>query len=98
MVRGIYGLAAMAIAGLLVCTPAHADSKREGDSSDVLGTWSFQTKPYRNGECMMSGTMYLSPHPDEGRLYANPARLAASETKFRFGPRSRKCWKPRSRA
>ena len=67
MVRGKFGLAAMAIAGLLACAPAHADSKVEGDPSDVLGTWSFQTKPYRNGECMMSGTMYLSPHPDEGQ-------------------------------
>ena len=67
MVRGKFGLAAMAIAGLLACAPAHADSKVEGDPSDVLGTWSFQTKPYRNGECMMSGTMYLSPHPEEGQ-------------------------------
>lgn len=66
MFRGRFRLAAMAMAGLLACAPAHADSKPAGDPADVLGTWSFQTKPYRGGECMMSGTMYLSPHPEEG--------------------------------
>ncbi len=43
--------------------PALADSK---DPGDVLGSWSFQTKPYRNGQCIMTGTMRLSSHPDEG--------------------------------
>lgn len=66
MVRAKLGLAAMAVAAFLACAPAHADSKNETDPTDVIGTWSFQTKPYRGGECMMSGTMYLSPHPEEG--------------------------------
>lgn len=46
--------------------PASADTK---DPRDVLGSWSFQTKPYRAGECIMTGTMRLSSHPGEG-LYA----------------------------
>lgn len=43
--------------------PAMADTK---DPGDVLGSWSFQTKPYRQGQCIMTGTMRLSPHPEEG--------------------------------
>lgn len=43
--------------------PAAADTK---DPSDVLGSWSFQTKPYRQGQCIMTGTMRLSSHPEEG--------------------------------
>ncbi|MEM1146647.1 MAG: hypothetical protein AAGA72_02695 [Pseudomonadota bacterium] len=50
----------------LACLPATADTK---DPSDVLGSWSFQTKPYRQGACIMTGTMRLSAHPEEG-LYA----------------------------
>jgi hypothetical protein len=47
--------------------PAQANkSKGDKDGSDVLGNWSFQTKPYREGQCVMTGTMNLSPHPDEG--------------------------------
>ncbi|MEZ6001953.1 hypothetical protein [Hyphomonas sp.] len=57
-------MAALALAGaLLVTTPAHAGT--EDDPTDVLGTWSFRTKPYRGGECLMTGTMYLTPHPDD---------------------------------
>jgi len=37
--------------------PAAADTR---DPSDVLGSWSFQTKPYRSGQCIMTGTMRLS--------------------------------------
>lgn len=48
------------------CLPATADTK---DPGDVLGSWSFQTKPYRQGACIMTGTMRLSAHPEEG-LYA----------------------------
>ncbi|KCZ52882.1 hypothetical protein [Hyphomonas pacifica] len=66
MFRGITRLAALAVAVLMVSTPAYAGTNEDGDPIDVLGTWSFQTKPYRNGQCMMSGTMYLSPHPNEG--------------------------------
>lgn len=43
--------------------PASADTK---DPTDVLGSWSFQTKPYRQGQCIMTGTMRLSSHPEEG--------------------------------
>lgn len=52
-------------AGLLILCllPASADTK---DPSDVLGSWSFQTKPYRQGQCIMTGTMRLSSHPDDG--------------------------------
>ena len=47
----------------LFLLPAQADSQ---DPSDVLGSWSFQTKPYRQGQCIMTGTMRLSSHPEEG--------------------------------
>ncbi|MEO1642575.1 MAG: hypothetical protein AAFR74_04510 [Pseudomonadota bacterium] len=50
--------------GLALMLPAHANGKR--DPGDVLGTWTFQTKPYRNGQCIMSGTMHLRDHPAEG--------------------------------
>lgn len=43
------------------------DKDKGKDPSDVLGAWSFQTSPYRGGQCVMSGTMRLTPHPDEGR-------------------------------
>ena len=43
--------------------PAQADTK---DPTDVLGSWSFQTKPYRQGQCLMTGTMRLSSHPEDG--------------------------------
>lgn len=62
--RPVLGLMFIAlVAGL----PAGAvKGKGETDKSDVLGNWSFQTKPYREGQCVMTGTMNLSPHPDEG--------------------------------
>ena len=47
----------------LALLPAHADTK---DPRDVLGSWSFQTKPYRQGQCIMTGTMRLSSHPEDG--------------------------------
>ncbi|KCZ47846.1 MULTISPECIES: hypothetical protein [unclassified Hyphomonas] len=56
-------MTALALAGtLLATTPVHAGT--EDDATDVLGTWSFRTKPYRGGECLMTGTMYLTPHPE----------------------------------
>lgn len=59
-------MAALALAGTLLATgPVHAGT--EDDPTDVLGTWSFRTKPYRGGECLMTGTMTLTPHPDEGQ-------------------------------
>ncbi|MEL7107992.1 MAG: hypothetical protein AAFV59_10925 [Pseudomonadota bacterium] len=56
---------ATVIAGVLSLSlmSATADTK---DPSDVLGAWSFQTKPYRDGQCIMTGTMRLSSHPEEG--------------------------------
>jgi len=62
--RPVLGLMFIAlVAGL----PAGAvKGKGETDKSHVLGNWSFQTKPYREGQCVMTGTMNLSPHPDEG--------------------------------
>ncbi|MEM6535301.1 MAG: hypothetical protein AAF613_06630 [Pseudomonadota bacterium] len=56
-------LAAICAATLL---PAAADTR---DPSDVLGSWTFQTQPYRNGQCVMTGTMRLSDAPEEG-VYA----------------------------
>lgn len=47
----------------LALLPAQADTK---DPRDVLGSWSFQTKPYRQGQCIMTGTMRLSSHPEDG--------------------------------
>lgn len=48
--------------------PAFAgeDDKSNIVDTDILGTWSFQTKPYRQGACLMTGTMYLSPHEEDG--------------------------------
>ena len=59
-------MAALAVAGILMATtPVHAGTG--DDPTDVLGTWSFRTKPYRGGECLMTGTMNLTPHPEEGQ-------------------------------
>lgn len=62
--KSVIGLLLLAlVAGL----PAGAvKGKVDKDKSDVLGSWSFQTRPYREGTCVMTGTMTLSPHPDEG--------------------------------
>lgn len=59
-------LAVLAMA-CLMASPSFAKSGKDQDPSDVLGSWSFQTSPYRSGQCVMSGTMRLTPHPDEGR-------------------------------
>ena len=53
---------AIATTILAMALPATADTR---DPSDVLGSWSFQTKPYRSGQCIMTGTMRLSPDPEE---------------------------------
>ncbi len=66
MFRARIRLAAMAALVLLACAPASAGNQ-DADASDVLGTWNFQTRPYRNGECLMTGTMNLSPHPEPGQ-------------------------------
>lgn len=58
---------AAVIAGMLALTPFGAEANETTvDQADVLGTWSFQTQPYRQGTCLMTGTMHLSPAPEEG--------------------------------
>ncbi len=48
---------------MLCTTPvSHADK----DPNDVLGSWTFQTKPYRDGTCGMTGTMRLTHNDEEG--------------------------------
>lgn len=59
-------LAVLAMA-CAMASPALANSGKDKDPSDVLGSWSFQTSPYRSGQCVMSGTMRLSPHEEDGR-------------------------------
>ncbi|WP_084417890.1 hypothetical protein [Henriciella litoralis] len=55
-------LAALCLAGL----PASAQEDDQRDSGDILGNWTFQTKPYREGRCIMSGTARLTPNPEKG--------------------------------
>ncbi|MDJ0922807.1 MAG: hypothetical protein QNI84_16895 [Henriciella sp.] len=58
---------AVLIAGLMLTSlSAVADTR---DPTDVLGSWTFQTQPYRGGQCLMTGTMRLTPDPEEG-VYA----------------------------
>ena len=52
------------VIGLLIAGPAQADGP--SDPTDVLGVWTFQTQPYREGQCLMSGSMRLSDHPYAG--------------------------------
>jgi hypothetical protein len=66
MSRARIRLAAMAALVFLASAPASAGNM-DADASDVLGTWTFQTRPYRNGQCLMTGTMNLSPHPELGQ-------------------------------
>lgn len=56
-------LAALMAAALAMTFPSSADTR---DPRDVLGSWTFQTKPYRNGQCLMTGTMRLTDDPAEG--------------------------------
>ncbi len=56
-------LAALIAGALAMTFPSSADTR---DPSDVLGSWTFQTKPYRSGQCLMTGTMRLTDHPTEG--------------------------------
>ncbi|QYJ00998.1 hypothetical protein KUV46_01065 [Thalassovita mediterranea] len=59
-------LACLTIALLAAGPAATAQDAGKSDPGDVLGNWTFQTKPYREGQCIMSGTMRLTPHPDAG--------------------------------
>ncbi len=57
----------MALCALALQVPvARGDASDARDPGDVLGTWSFQTKPYRSGQCLMSGIMHLTEHPESG--------------------------------
>lgn len=67
MFRTRFRLAATALFALLACAPVSAGNNKDTDKSDVLGAWTFQTRPYRNGTCLMTGTMNLSPHPEAGQ-------------------------------
>lgn len=58
--------AAMIAVILMLAGSAIADSATERDPGDVLGTWRFQTKPYRGGQCIMSGLMHLRDAPESG--------------------------------
>ncbi len=67
---------ASGIAFALICAlPALASNNNglgqpsDTDPSDILGAWTFATKPYRDGRCTMSGSMVLSPDPEDG-VYA----------------------------
>ncbi len=59
-------VAVLIAAGLSLGLSAYADSR---DPGDVLGSWTFQTQPYRDEQCVMSGTMRLTDDPEEG-VYA----------------------------
>ncbi|WP_300376509.1 hypothetical protein [Henriciella sp.] len=53
----------------LIALPAFANEgtgDKTGDSADILGNWTFQTKPYREGQCLMTGTARLTPNPESG--------------------------------
>ncbi|MCI4644277.1 MAG: hypothetical protein MRY64_05790 [Hyphomonadaceae bacterium] len=69
--KGVIMLArglAMAVFAALIVPGAIADHS-ENDPSDILGVWNFQTQPYRDGACRMTGTMHLS-HDEEDGVYA----------------------------
>ena len=48
----------------LLLPGAHASEDK--DPGDILGNWTFQTKPYREGRCIMSGTARMTPDPEPG--------------------------------
>lgn len=58
--------ASLGLAILLALATPTARADAGDDPSDVLGAWSFKTVPYRFGQCTMTGTMHLSPDPEDG--------------------------------
>ena len=62
-------LTACLAALVMLAVPGAGASEDAKDSGDILGNWTFQTKPYREGRCVMSGTMRITPDPEPG-LYA----------------------------
>ncbi|MEQ8559093.1 MAG: hypothetical protein RIB03_12315 [Henriciella sp.] len=59
-------LAACLVACLAVMTPGAQATEGDKDPGDILGNWTFQTKPYREGQCVMTGTMRLTPDAESG--------------------------------
>ena len=59
-------LAACLSALLILAAPAAGATEEDTDDVDILGNWTFQTKPYREGQCVMSGTMRVTPDPKPG--------------------------------
>ena len=53
-------------ATLLTALPAAGET--DSDPIDMLGKWTFATRPYVNGggSCMMTGTMTVVPNPEAG--------------------------------
>ena len=53
-------------ATLITALPVAAEEK--ADPIDMLGKWTFATRPYTNGggSCMMTGTMTVVPNPEPG--------------------------------
>ena len=54
------------LAALTFLAMPAASANENKDPSDILGNWTFQTKPYREGTCIMSGTARLTPDPEPG--------------------------------
>ena len=65
MARVLAKLTALTGAALLGIALSAGADKRETDPDDILGAWKFATKPYNQGRCIMTGTMVLSPDPQE---------------------------------
>jgi hypothetical protein len=66
MQRACRPIVLMLMASVFSVLPAAA-GKGDETPKDILGVWSFQTKPYRDGECLMTGTMSLAPHKEKGQ-------------------------------
>ncbi|MEO0982846.1 MAG: hypothetical protein AAFX03_09375 [Pseudomonadota bacterium] len=62
-------IAAM-ITGLAALAGPSFASEADTTPTDILGAWTFQTQPYRDGVCRMSGMMHLKPDPSEAGVYA----------------------------
>ena len=58
------GLALAAVIAL--GAPFAVADQSDEDPGDILGVWSFQTQPYRDGSCLMTGTMHLSHDAEDG--------------------------------
>lgn len=51
-------------------TSASGQSAKNG-SERAIGSWSFQSVPYRDDTCQMSGTMHIRPQRDASSLNAD---------------------------